>query len=68
MTRVLTGKTEEFLRKSWSQPISRVLSWTVIHLGTWLLMHSSSLPGSNTSRAITTLFDFAPSGGYRVSP
>lgn len=41
---------------------------TVIHLGAWLPMRSSSLPGSDASHVIAALFGFAPDGGYRVSP
>jgi len=55
-------------KKKVSWPISRVLSWTVIHLGIQLLICSSSLPDDNTSRANVILFGLAPGGGYRVSP
>ena len=58
---------EDYKNKKRSWPISRVLSWTVIHLGAQLLMRSSSLPGSDASHVMTTLFGFAPDGGYRVS-
>jgi len=41
-----------------SQPISRVLSWTVIHLGRALLHTSSNLPVLNAGRACSLeLFD-----------
>jgi len=39
---------------SWSWPISRVLSWTVIHLGQQSLTGSSSLPGFSTGRTLWT--------------
>jgi len=40
--------------KEWSWPISRVLSWTVIHLGQQSLTGSSSLPGFSTGRTLWT--------------
>ncbi len=45
---------------SWS--ISRVLSKTVIHLGSSSPMPSSSLPGNSAGHAIVSLFGLAPSG------
>ena len=50
-----------------SRPISRVLSWTVIHLGNTSPHTSSNLPGSNAGHAITPLFDLAPSGVYHAT-
>jgi hypothetical protein len=55
-----------------SQPISRVLSRTVIHLGHTSLHASSNLPVFNASHALTSslgsknehLFGLAPSGVY----
>ena len=47
-------------RGSWS--ISRVLSRTVIHLGSSSPMPSSSLPGNSAGHAIVSLFGLAPSG------
>src|SRR5262245_12807437 len=38
-----------------SQPISRVLSWTAIHLGRGSLLASSSLPGSRADRTCGSL-------------
>src|SRR5690242_11215185 len=38
-----------------SQPISRVLSWTAIHLGQGSLPASSSLPGSRADRTCGSL-------------
>jgi len=43
-----------FVWMSWSWPISRVLSWTVIHLGQQSLTGSSSLPGFSTGRTLWT--------------
>ena len=40
------------LYKEWSQPLSRVLSWTVIRLGLQSLTGSSNLPAPNAGRAI----------------
>jgi len=52
-----------------SQPISRVLSWTVIHLERASLRTSSNLPVFSAGRAfqltlIEHLFGLAPSGVY----
>jgi len=47
---------------SWS--VSRVLSRTVIHLGSPSPMPSSSLPGNSAGHAIVSLFGLAPSGVY----
>ena len=45
-------------------PISRVLSWTIIHLGQMSPFGSSNLPESSASSAIGFLFGLAPSGVY----
>ncbi|VAW89111.1 hypothetical protein MNBD_GAMMA18-1977 [hydrothermal vent metagenome] len=50
--------------KSESQPISRVLSWTTIHLGYALPHTSSNLPGNSAGHTIVPLFGLAPSGVY----
>ena len=50
-----------------SQPISRVLSGTVIYLGAALPMRSSNLPGNSASRAIVPLFGLAPGGVWRAA-
>ena len=50
------------------RPISRVLSWTVIHLGPASPQASSDLPGSSAGHAIGTLFGLAPSGVYPATP
>jgi len=49
-------------KTSW--PVSRVLSWTVIHLGCPSPNTSSNLPGSSTGHANGSLFGLAPSGVY----
>jgi len=59
-------------RKTWvaekkeklSQPISRVLSWTVIHLELASPQTSCGLPESSTSSTIRFLFGLAPNGVY----
>ncbi|KKN00486.1 hypothetical protein LCGC14_1137360 [marine sediment metagenome] len=52
------------LRKKASSPISRVLSWTVIHLGPASPQASSNLPESSAGHAIGLLFGLAPGGVY----
>ncbi len=47
-----------------SRPISRVLSWTIIHLGCISLCTSSDLPGNSAGRTIVSLFGLAPGGVY----
>ena len=47
-----------------SQPVSRVLSWTIIHLGLPSPTASSGLPESDTGNVIGFLFGLAPSGVY----
>ena len=47
-----------------SSPISRVLSWTVIHLGPASPQASSNLPESSAGHAIGFLFGLAPGGVY----
>jgi hypothetical protein len=49
-----------------SQPISRVLSWTIINLGCLSPGTSSNLPESSAGRTIGSLFGFAPGGVYRA--
>jgi len=51
----------------WSQPISRVLSWTVIHLGCTSPHTSSNLPEPSAGRTDGLLFGLAPSGVYRAT-
>jgi hypothetical protein len=57
------------LRISWSRPVSRVLSWTIIHLRCMSPCTSSNLPESSAGRASYSmvngfLFGLAPSGVY----
>ncbi len=49
----LTESVNEYSmrKKVGSRSISRVLSWTAIHLGALLPVRSSSLPGSDASHA-----------------
>ena len=47
-----------------SPPVSRVLSWTVIHLGQASPPGSSDLPKSDASHIKGLLFGLAPSGVY----
>jgi len=48
----------------WSQPISRVLSWTIIHLGQVSPLASCDLPESSAGHTNGFLFGLAPSGVY----
>ena len=52
------------LVESGSRPISRVLSWAAIHLGSPSPRTSSDLPGSSAGHAIGSLFGLAPGGVY----
>ena len=56
---------ENLFRKS--QPISRVLSRTIIHLRAASPQIWSGLPGSNASNIIRSLFGLTPSGVYRAA-
>ena len=58
---------ERFVSNGWSQPISRVLSWTVIHLGQASPLASSNLPEPDAGRTNGFLFGLAPSGVYRAA-
>ena len=49
---------------SGSRPVSRVLSWAIIHLGPLSPMASSDLPGDSADHAIVPLFGLAPGGVY----
>ena len=51
-------------KRSW--PVSRVLSWTVIHLGLELPRGSSNLPASSASSVVACLFGLAPDGVCRA--
>jgi len=46
------SKDNGVLDVKWSQPVSRVLSWTVIRLGLQSLAGSSNLPVPNAGRAL----------------
>ena len=47
-----------------SRPVSRVLSWTAIHLGCTSPCTSSDLPGNSAGHANAPLFGLAPGGVY----
>ena len=49
-----------------SRSLSRVLSWTTIHLGSASPQTSSNLPAPDAGRANRCLFGLAPSGVYRA--
>jgi hypothetical protein len=51
-----------------SQPISRVLSWTAIHLGCTSPYTSCGLPGSDAGHIVGSLFGLAPGGVCRATP
>src|SRR5581483_1175086 len=48
--------------KSWSRPVSRVLSWTIIHLGHASPHASGGQPGNGAGHTIVPLFGLAPGG------
>ncbi|CAA0083201.1 Uncharacterised protein [Zhongshania aliphaticivorans] len=50
-----------------SRPISRVLSWTTIHLGPASPQASSSLPESTVGHSAGFLFGLAPGGVYHAT-
>ena len=50
-----------------SRPISRVLSWTIIHLGLLSPASSSDLPEDIAGRDIVFLFGLAPGGVYHAT-
>ena len=63
----LSGHRTRRLRRIWKKvdrSISRVLSWTVIHLGFASPQTSSNLPGSSAGHANGSLFGLAPGGVY----
>jgi len=51
-----------------SRPVSRVLSWTVIHLGQASPPASSDLPGPGAGHTTRSLFGLAPGGVYPATP
>ena len=52
------------ISKGGSRPVSRVLSWTTIHLGCTSPCTSSDLPGNDAGHAHVPLFGLAPGGVY----
>ena len=50
-----------------SRPISRVLSWAIIHLGLPSPAASSNLPESTAGHGIAFLFGLAPGGVYHAA-
>ena len=50
-----------------SQPISRVLSWAIIPLGSVSPLPSSNLPGGGAGRTSASLFGLAPDGVCRAA-
>jgi len=55
------------VKESGSRPISRVLSWTIIHLGLLSPASSSDLPEDIAGRDIVFLFGLAPGGVYHAT-
>lgn len=53
-------------KRGGSQPVSRVLSRTVIHLGPVSPLASRDLPGPDAGSAKWSLFGLAPGGVYRA--
>ena len=54
-------------RRRWrSRPVSRVLSWTAIHLGAPSPVRSSNLPGDAAGHGTASLFGLAPGGVCRA--
>ncbi len=51
-------------RRSGSRPVSRVLSWAIIHLGPPSPVASCDLPESAAGHGIAFLFGLAPGGVY----
>ena len=51
-----------------SRPVSRVLSWTVVHLGCTSPHTSSDLPGNHAGRMNVPLFGLAPGGVCPAAP
>jgi len=62
-----TITSHDMQEKKRSQPVSRVLSWTVIHLGLTSPLASSNLPESDAGRTNGFLFGLAPSGVYHAA-
>jgi hypothetical protein len=64
LKRFLEARNPRGQNKKMSQPVSRVLSWTVIHLGPASPRASSNLPESGAGHANGFLFGLAPGGVY----
>ena len=64
----MTGKAGDTVLKRGSQPVSRVLSRTIIHLGCMSPYTSCGLPGDNAGHIITPLFGLAPGGVCNAVP
>ena len=65
-TQILGSSNAQPEKKRRSRPISRVLSWTVIHLGATSPLRSSNLPGPDAGRVMRSLFGLAPGGVCRA--
>ena len=57
----------EIGKESGSRPVSRVLSWAIIHLGLLSPASSSDLPEDIAGRDIVFLFGLAPGGVYHAT-
>ena len=64
----MTRKVSVTVLRSGSQPVSRVLSRTIIHLGCMSPYTSCGLPGDNAGNIIAPLFGLAPGGVYHAVP
>ena len=60
-------RNKPYTAENRSQPVSRVLSRTVIHLGLMSPSASSNLPESDAGRTNGFLFGLAPSGVYHAA-
>jgi len=58
------GQWTAAAKKKGSRPVSRVLSWAIIHLGPPSPAASSNLPESAAGNGIAFLFGLAPGGVY----
>jgi len=72
LQRVLKGCTflswlPRIRRLGESRPVSRVLSWAIIHLGLLSPASSSNLPEDIAGRDIVFLFGLAPGGVYHAT-
>jgi hypothetical protein len=67
-SRVTPGQAFIIYKRKRSRPISRVLSWTAIHLDAASPQASSNLPGNHAGRTYVPLFGLAPDGVYPATP